>query len=119
MRTRTRPAEEAVRAALADLVPTVITIRVWLVFLYQGKPHPCHLQENGSVLFILGGACHFQAFCGEATVLVRLAHGTSPSCWLTISNAEETPIFPKSVIFGDGSKMHRHLGEVADAERQT
>ena len=67
------------RATLADLVPpTAITIRVWLVFLYQGKPHACHLQENGSVLFILSGACHFQALCGEATVLVRPAHGEQP-----------------------------------------
>jgi hypothetical protein len=66
-------------AALADLVlPTAITMRVWLVFLYQGKPHPCHLQENGSVLFILSGTCHFQALSGEATVLVRPAHREQP-----------------------------------------
>ena len=66
-------------AALADLVlPTAITIRVCLVFLYQGKPHPCHLQENGSVLFILSGPCQFQALCGETTVLVRPAHGEQP-----------------------------------------
>jgi hypothetical protein len=66
-------------AALADLVPpTAITIRVWRVFLYQRKPHPCHLQENGSVLFILGGSRHFQALCSEATVLVRPVHGEQP-----------------------------------------
>jgi hypothetical protein len=49
----------------------LVLIRICLAFLCQGKPHSRHLQENGSVLFILGGACHFQALCGEATVLVR------------------------------------------------
>jgi hypothetical protein len=97
--------KEQLRAALADLVPpTAIAIHVWLVFLYKGKPHPSHLQENDSLLFVLGGACHFQALSGETKVLVRPAHRASPNYWLTI-DAGDFPMFPKSVIFGDRSKV--------------
>jgi hypothetical protein len=38
---------------------TTSSIRICLIFLCQGKPHPRHLQENDSVLFILSGSCHF------------------------------------------------------------
>jgi hypothetical protein len=37
----------------------LVLIRICLAFLCQGEQRLRHLQENGSVLFILGGSRHF------------------------------------------------------------
>jgi hypothetical protein len=101
-------------AALVDVVLwTAVTIQICLVFLYQGKPHPCHLQENDSALLILGATCHFQALCGEATELVRRAHGTSPNCQLLIRRFR--PFLPMRGIDLDRSPQFRINPRIADA----
>jgi hypothetical protein len=62
--------DEQPRAKLVDLVlRTLMTIRTGLVSLRQSQPCPRHLQENGTLLFILSGLSYFQTLCGEATVL--------------------------------------------------